>query len=59
LEERISKALKDKGFDKVIVDSSTIPMTLRGSVPRRRMTQAVQAALEAGGKPFRNELNER
>ncbi len=48
-----------KGFYDVRVDISTTPIILRGTVPKGKLAEAVQAAQEAnGGKPIRNEMTE-
>ncbi len=60
LKSKIEDALKAKGFKDVTVDVATTPATLRGSVPKGKMAEAVQAAQEAnGGKPVKSELTEK
>ena len=55
----IEEALKKKGFNDVTVDATTSSVTLRGSVAKGKMAEAVQAAQEAGRKPIKNELTEK
>jgi hypothetical protein len=57
--QKIEAALKAKGLNDVEVDTTTTPATLRGTVPRGKMAEAVQIAQEAGGKPVKNELKEK
>lgn len=57
--QKIEAALKAKGLNDVEVDMTTSPATLRGTVPRGKMAEAVQIAQEAGGKPVKNELKEK
>lgn len=56
---KIQDALKKAGFTDVTVDTSTTPATLRGTVPKGKMTVAIQAAQEAAGKPVKNEITEK
>ena len=56
---KIEAALKKKGFNDVTVDTTTSPATLRGSVPKGKMSEAIQAAQEAAGKPVKNEITEK
>lgn len=57
--QAIQNALWQKGFTDVIVDGSTVPMTLRGTFPKGKLAEVVQTAQEAnGGKPIRNEMTE-
>lgn len=58
MQNKIQDALKAKGFDKVMVDTSTTPATLRGTVAKGKMAEAVQAAQEAAGKPLTNQITE-
>ncbi len=55
----VEAALKGKGFNDVTVDATTAGVTLRGSVVKGKMAEAVQAAQEAGKKPVKNELTEK
>ena len=59
LKTKTETALKAKGFNDVTVDISTTPATLRGSVAKGKMAEAVQVAQEAAGKPFTNQLTEK
>ncbi|MFV0389598.1 MAG: BON domain-containing protein [Pyrinomonadaceae bacterium] len=56
---KIQDALKKAGFTDVTVDTTTTPATLRGSVPKGKMSTAVQVAQEAAGKPVKNEITEK
>ena len=51
--------MKKKGYTDVTVEATTAGITLRGSVPKGKMAEAVQAAQEAGKKPVKNELTEK
>ena len=55
----VEDAMKKKGFTDVTVEATTSGVTLRGSVPKGKMAEAVQAAQEAGKKPVKNELTEK
>ena len=55
----VESALKGKGFNDVMVDATTAGVTLRGSVAKNKMAEAVQVAQEAGKKPVKNELTEK
>ena len=57
--KKIEDALKAKGFTDVKVDGTTKPITLRGTVAKNKMDQAVQTAQEAAGTPVKNELTEK
>lgn len=57
--KKIEDALKAKGFTDVKVDGTTKPITLRGTVPKGKLDEAVQAAQEAAGTPVKNELTEK
>jgi len=59
LKTKTEEALKKKGFTDVTVDATTTPATLRGSVPKGKMAEAIQTAQEAAGKPFKNEITEK
>ncbi len=59
LKTTIESALKAKGFNNVTVDVTTTPATLRGTVPKGKMPEAIQAAQVAnGGKPVQNQVTE-
>ena len=55
----VESALKAKGFNDVMVDATTTGVTLRGSVAKGKMGEAVQVAQEAGKKAVKNELTEK
>ncbi len=55
----VESALKAKGFNDVTVDATTTGVTLRGSVAKGKMGEAVQTAQEAGKKAVKNELTEK
>lgn len=59
LKTKIEDALKKKGFSDVTIDTTTTPATLRGTVPKGKLAEAVQTAQEAGGKPVKNEVTEK
>ena len=59
LKSKIESALKAKGFNDVTVDVTTTPATLRGTVAKGKMAEAVQVAQEANGKPVKSELTEK
>lgn len=60
LEQRVLNALRNKGFYDVTVDVSTIPLTLRGTVPKGKLANAIMTAMEEiGGNPVKNEINEK
>ena len=44
IKEKILSNLRAKGFNDVTVDISTMPITLRGTVPKGKMAEAIQAA---------------
>ncbi len=60
LKMNIERELKAKGFSDVTVDTSTTPMTLRGTVAKGKL-QDLQSAVTAanGGKPVKNEVTEK
>ena len=55
---KIQNALLQKGFYDVTVDASTIPLTLRGTIPKGKMVEVIQLVQEVTGKPVRNEMTE-
>jgi hypothetical protein len=59
LKTKTETALKAKGFNDVTVDISTTPATLRGTVAKGKMAEAVRVAQEAAGKPFTNQITEK
>jgi hypothetical protein len=58
MEEKILSALQAKGFYNVTVDVSTVPFTLRGAVPKGKLTEAIMTVQEIVRKPIRNEMTE-
>ncbi len=58
---KIEAALRKKGFKDVKVDVSTVPMTLRGTVPKGKLAEVIYYIVQdnSGGKPVRNELTEK
>ena len=60
LKATIEKDLKAKGFNDVTIDTTTTPMTLRGSVAKGKLGEVMQVAMAAnGGKPVKNEVTEK
>jgi hypothetical protein len=59
LKQKIEDALKKKGYNDVTVDTSTTPATIRGTVPKGKLQDAYQTAMEAAGKPINNQLTEK
>lgn len=60
LAAKIEEALRKRGFKNVKVDVSTVPMTLRGTVPKGKLAEVVYLVQENnGGKPVRNEMTEK
>ena len=58
LKGKIEAALKVKGFQDLIVDTSTNPMTLRGSYPKTKFAEVMSTLMEAnGGKPVQNQAS--
>ena len=55
----VEDALKKKGFNDVTVEATTTEITLRGSVPKGKLGEAVQAATEAGKRKINNQLTEK
>jgi osmotically-inducible protein OsmY len=53
----VKDALTKKGFKDITVEATTTGVTLRGSVAKDKMAEAVQTAQEAGRKPVKNELS--
>ena len=57
--QKAQNILLQKGFDGVIVDYSTTPLTLRGTVPKGKLAMVIGLVQENnGGKPVKNELTE-
>lgn len=59
LKTKTEAALKAKGFNDVTVDISSNTATLRGTVAKGKMAEAVRTAQEAAGKPFVNQITEK
>lgn len=55
----VQEALTKKGFTNVTVDATTSEVTLRGTVPKGKLGEAVQAAQEAGKVRVNNQLTEK
>ena len=58
-QKKIEDALKAKGFTDVKVDTTTTPATIRGTVAKGKLAEAVKVAQEAAGKPVKNEVTEK
>ena len=59
LKTKIESALWAKGFTGITIDISTVPFTLRGTYPKRKIAEVMMTAMQAnGGKPVRNEAFE-
>ncbi len=54
----VNAALTKAGITGITVSADTSSITLRGSVAKGKMAQAVRVAQEAGKKPVKNELTE-
>jgi PBP1b-binding outer membrane lipoprotein LpoB len=59
MKNKVESALKAKGFNDVTVDATTTPASLRGTVPKGKMAEAIQTAQEAAGKPLNNQITEK
>lgn len=59
MKSKVEAALKAKGFNDVTLDTSTSPATLRGTVAKGKLAEAVAAAQEAAGKPVQNQITEK
>lgn len=60
LKSRVEDALKKKGFNDVTVDTTTTPMTIRGTVAKGKLADVMATAMEAnGGKPVNNQVTEK
>jgi osmotically-inducible protein OsmY len=59
MKSKIETALKAKGFTDVTVDTSTTPVTLRGTVAKGKLAELVATAQEATGKPVNNQVQEK
>lgn len=54
----VEDALKKKGFDKVTVDATTTEVTVRGTVPKGKLGEAVQTVNETAKRKVNNQLTE-
>ncbi len=52
----VESALKAKGFNDVTVDATTTEVTLRGSVPKDKLSEVMQIASETGKRKVSNQL---
>jgi hypothetical protein len=55
----VESALRAKGFNDVSVEATSAGVTLRGTIEKGKLAEAVQAAQEAGKRPVKNELTEK
>lgn len=55
----VEDALKKANITGVTVDATQSGVTLRGTVEKGKMAEAVRVAQEAGKKPVKNELTEK
>ncbi len=59
LKTNIENELKKKGFNNITIDITTTPATIRGTYPKGKLAEVIQAAqLANGGKPVKNEATE-
>lgn len=56
--EKAKKALLRKGFRNVVIDTTTIPWTMRGTVTKGKLAEAVKTVQEAIMRPIKNEVTE-
>lgn len=60
MKSKIESALKAKGFNDVMVDTSTTPMTITGTVAKGKLDQVMATVTENnGGKPVNNKVTEK
>ncbi len=60
MKSRVENALKAKGFSDVTVDTTTTPMTVRGTVAKGKMAELMATIQENnGGKPVTNQVTEK
>ncbi len=59
VKKTVEDALAKKGITGVTVDATSTGITLRGTVAKGKMAEAVQTAQEAGKKPVKSELTEK
>jgi osmotically-inducible protein OsmY len=55
----VEDAMKKKGFNDVSVEATTAEVTLRGSVPKGKLGEAVQGAQEVAKRKVNNQLTEK
>ena len=53
----VEAALKKAGFNDITVDATTAGVTLRGSVAKDKLSEAIRVAQEAGKKTVKNEMS--
>jgi len=58
-QKTVEDALKKAGLNDVTVSATTAEVTLRGSVAKGKLTEAVRIASEAGKKKVNNQLVEK
>ena len=58
-QKTVEDALKKAGLNDVMVSATTAEVTLRGSVAKGKMADAVRIATEAGRKKVNNQLTEK
>jgi len=58
-QKTVEDALKKAGLNDVTVSATTAEVTLRGSVAKGKLTEAVRIATEAGKKKVNNQLVEK
>ena len=57
--KKIQDALKAKGFNDVVVDGTTKPITLRGTVAKGKLAEMYKVAMDAAGTPLTNAVAEK
>ena len=55
----VSDAMKKAGLNDVTVSATTVEVTLRGTVPKGKLGEAVRVANETGKRKVNNELTEK
>jgi osmotically-inducible protein OsmY len=53
----VEAALRKAGFNEVTVDATTAGVTLRGSIAKDKLSEAIRVAQEAGKKTVKNEMS--
>ena len=56
---KIEEALKKAGFTDIQVDTTTAPFSIRGTVARDKMGEAIFVAQQAAGRDLKNEIIEK